>query len=470
MTGRRPNGGSRTILDSHSPIGTSPCERTMAFTGKRLPPVRASTHRMGFCWRLPLLVVLVSFSQCTSFTLATKKLPRRQPNFSFHASKPPAGRPAVATNEVISTVAITKEKLLEQLSADLAELALIRPNLPSADISAPLTIISAGSSYTRLWTNHTWSVHANSPPHKRYLRHVLKWPASSTARMVLPTVCIATAWAALLSVIAKRFNPVVQVLTASGSAATLSYLAAPLALLLTLRANQSMSRLLEARLLWGRMLLHVRGLSSIVKLYLFDQCPHASVFMARHLAVLGWMLKALVRGEAQEYEQEALAIMVRDSRDLSWLSMQPKRTIGIISRVRQAASVALASLPDQHYSSAIHYVVEERLTELELALGGCDRLFTSPIPPTYSRHLSRVIFLWLLLMPMSLICLGLSTAGVSIATAVAAYVLVGLDEVGMEIENAFQLLPLQQLAAATQNAVRDMFVPESGPMPELTAV
>jgi predicted membrane chloride channel (bestrophin family) len=62
--------------------------------------------------------------------------------------------------------------------------------------------------------------------------------------------------------------------------------------------------------------------------------------------------------------------------------------------------------------------------------------------------------------------MNLSVAGVVLPTAVATYVLVGIDEVGMEIENAFRLLPLQQLAAAAQNGVRDQIVPASGPMPE----
>jgi len=36
------------------------------------------------------------------------------------------------------------------------------------------------------------------------------------------------------------------------------------------------------------------------------------------------------------------------------------------------------------------------------------------------------------------------------------------DEVGVEIENAFQLLPLQQLAAAVQNGVRQQFITDGG--------
>jgi predicted membrane chloride channel (bestrophin family) len=190
--------------------------------------------------------------------------------------------------------------------------------------------------------------------------------------------------------------------------------------------------------------------------------------MARHLAALGWILKASVRGESIDLENEVLGTMLsgHTSKDFQWVAAQPKRTVALLSRVRQLAASAMSVLPDTARMSAALLLIEERIAELELCVGGCDRLFTSPIPPTYSRHLSRVMFLWLFLLPMSLAALNLHTLGIMLPTAVATYVLVGIDEVGMEIENAFQLLPLQQLAAAAQNGVRDQIVPASGPMPE----
>eukprot|EP00984_Skeletonema_dohrnii_P018597 scaffold8718_cov110-Skeletonema_dohrnii-CCMP3373.AAC.1 len=65
--------------------------------------------------------------------------------------------------------------------------------------------------------------------------------------------------------------------------------------------------------------------------------------------------------------------------------------------------------------------------------------------------------LWLLLLPISLVTSIGATSTTVITTALSAYVFVGLDEVGMEIENVFQLLPLQQLAAAVQKDVCDQF-------------
>ena len=67
--------------------------------------------------------------------------------------------------------------------------------------------------------------------------------------------------------------------------------------------------------------------------------------------------------------------------------------------------------------------------------------------------------LWLVLLPMSLVfAASLNTLAVAFVVSIGAYVFVGLDEVGMEIENVFRLLPLQQLAAAAQKDAQDQFL------------
>lgn len=211
--------------------------------------------------------------------------------------------------------------------------------------------------------------------------------------------------------------------------------------------------------------LHARNLSSIIKTYVYPINPSAAVLMVRYLAMLGWLLKAQLRAED---DTPVMRLMLNDA-ESEWLSSQPKRSVAVVSRVREICALALShnmasttNGPTMDYS-ATQLVVEEQIRELASVVGICERLFGSPTPPTYTRHLSRVMAMWLLLLPVSLIATSggrLSTVGVSCASTVAAYVFVGLDDVGMEIENVFQLLPLQQLAAATQNDVANPFLSE----------
>jgi len=205
--------------------------------------------------------------------------------------------------------------------------------------------------------------------------------------------------------------------------------------------------------------LHARGLSSILRTYLFPHNPEAAVLAVRHVATIGWLLKAQVRGEEEEEGQlKVLQVMLGDTANYQWMKSQSKRTVALTTRIRQICAAALSSLERSDYSHATHLIIEERIHELETVVGACERLFGSPIPPTYTHHSSRVMTLWALLMPMSLLSAGLSTFGVVFATTVAAGVFIGLDEVGTKIENVFQLMPLQQLAGATQNDVREQFI------------
>lgn len=144
------------------------------------------------------------------------------------------------------------KQLLSDFSKDLVQLSAIRPPDPSADQSAPIALISAGSSYTRLWTPLTWLKHAD-PPHVRYIRHIRRWPLSTSARKILPAVIISAIYSLVMSYIFRHAKIGKYQLNAAtkGAAAALGSLSAPLALLLTLRANASLGRLNEARILWG---------------------------------------------------------------------------------------------------------------------------------------------------------------------------------------------------------------------------
>ena len=216
----------------------------------------------------------------------------------------------------------------------------------------------------------------------------------------------------------------------------------------------------------------------MLRIYLYDRGhPEAAVLAIRYLVALPWMLKSTLRGEGRSRNEEVLKTMFLGdnvepstnamAKEYEWAVSQDKPTVAFANRIRQICAIALLQTgPNKssfHYES-IHLIIEERLRELETVVGGCSRLFTSPIPPMYSRHLSRVMTMWLFLTPMSLIASGLPTTGVALATTASAYVLIGLDEVGMEIEGAFKLLPLQQLCGITQNDVRDAFLDE---MPQI---
>ena len=64
-------------------------------------------------------------------------------------------------------------------------------------------------------------------------------------------------------------------------------------------------------------------------------------------------------------------------------------------------------------------------------MGTCERLITTPIPLSYTRHTSRVMVVWLSALPLGLwsTC-GLATVPLCLTIA---YLLLGIDEIGVQV-------------------------------------
>ena len=80
------------------------------------------------------------------------------------------------------------------------------------------------------------------------------------------------------------------------------------------------------------------------------------------------------------------------------------------------------------------------------ALGATERVLRTPIPTTYTRHTSRFLSLWCLATPFFLYpeC-GFGTVPASIFVS---FVLLGIEDIGVQIEEPFDVLPLWQYCDA----------------------
>ncbi|GMH51408.1 hypothetical protein TrLO_g15965 [Triparma laevis f. longispina] len=290
---------------------------------------------------------------------------------------------------------------------------------------------------TRIWDLQTWARHQNA---NRYWRHLWKWPASTTVRIVFPVVLSFISWAVIFHNIRKRYLP-----NFTFDIAPLSLISSAVALLLTLRTNQSLGRLQEARLAWGRLVLHSRDLSSLLASYIE---PSAAEKCGRHLLLLGWSLKARLRGET---EDDVIRLSL-DEVDANYILTSRRRTVALLRKIRMivAAEVKLGKV-----DRAAHRSILERFHELNACIGVSERLLGSPSPPTYTRHTSRVLLSWLALVPLGLESIRLSLPMICLWTTIVAYVMVGIDEIGVQLEQPFQLLPLNSLSAALMCDVVD---------------
>ena len=84
----------------------------------------------------------------------------------------------------------------------------------------------------------------------------------------------------------------------------------------------------------------------------------------------------------------------------------------------------------------------------------CERLFSSPIPPNMARHGMRSVTLWIAALPIVL-APSMPPLLVALWTASTAYIYLGVDELGAQVEQPFTIMPLWQLCHLAQLNVEE---------------
>jgi len=212
--------------------------------------------------------------------------------------------------------------------------------------------------------------------------------------------------------------------------------------------------------------------------------PHheeLALIVGRYLALFGWSLKGMLRDQDDEALVEAIFRndrKVGDIDEANWLlNCNSKRPVAILCRLRHLCSTLtkentgsshrtirnrFSRYTTKRHESMVSPVVllriEELLYDMETCVGILGRIISSPIPPTYTRHTSRVLVLYLTLLPVALAGIGSSPLSIVLTCIFASYVLVGIDEIGCEIEHPFPLLPMQYLSKQLQNEIVEQIV------------
>lgn len=98
----------------------------------------------------------------------------------------------------------------------------------------------------------------------------------------------------------------------------------------------------------------------------------------------------------------------------------------------------------------MHFVrknaINNNLSIFEDTLGGSERLLSSPVPLFYSRHTARFLASWLLLLPLGLyepFANSWNHAMMIPATAFISVCLFGIEELAIQLEEPFTILPMQ---------------------------
>jgi predicted membrane chloride channel (bestrophin family) len=277
------------------------------------------------------------------------------------------------------------ESSLQQFHKDIQRVR----DLPISSLTTPCWEVSRDSTFTKSWGYEDWERH-QAHSLIRYAKHLTSILVSTTAHNIAPTIAFVASWTIVLFKVTGKFS---LNMSATKFALTLTFIQAPILLLLTLKTNRALDRMLETRKAWGVLSKATRTLAGLIGIHVLALNPKVALLMVRYIAFLGWSLKASFRKNDDDTDMiRALFQEFPEERD--WLISSPsRRPIAIITRLRSLQSILVKDSSQGGVSlpPAILLRMEEVLYDIESSVGICVRVFVSPVPPTYTRHTSRVL-------------------------------------------------------------------------------
>ncbi|RDI99031.1 bestrophin [Dyella solisilvae] len=211
----------------------------------------------------------------------------------------------------------------------------------------------------------------------------------------------------------------------------LTLLGLTLAIFLGFRNTVAYQRWWDGRILWGNLVIATRNLARQTQAFM----PGLPVAERRRLIgdVIGFVhaLRHHLRGTDPDADLRRWL-----SPSVYALAMaSPNRPNTVLGTLSQAyAQSARASGTD----SILLAAMDREIGELSHVLGGCERIRNTPIPFAYILLLHRTVYAYCFILPFCLYGpLGWLTP---IAVGLLAYTFFGLDAIGTQIEDPFDML------------------------------
>ena len=312
-----------------------------------------------------------------------------------------------------------------------------------------------------------WKLHRSS---WRHVRHMGEVPFSGVLwRVAWPNLALLGANGACLTYYNTAVAPAAP-LCCPAEPFTMTTLA--LGLLVTFRTNASYERYAEARALWDEVCCASRDLARLALLWLPADdgrggAPRRDTL--RLVKAFAIALKFHLTDDGNYYEfdsdwaPDAKRIRVAMKAELEEKAELSDDEVG---RLCAAANRPLWAL--QQIGSVVHRALdttnpvdtrvqmelEDHVQRLMVALGHCERIVRTPIPTSYTRHTSRFLVIWLHALPF---VLWPSTDVATVpATLFVAWALLGIEDIGVRLEEPFDVLPLWQYAKLIERSIAQL--------------
>ncbi|WP_431819313.1 bestrophin family protein [Burkholderia sp. F1] len=225
-----------------------------------------------------------------------------------------------------------------------------------------------------------------------------------------------------------------------------------LAIFLAFRNNASFERFKEARHLWGDMLIASRTLTSQMRRYLPDHVDDALRNQTVDLLIaFVYALKHQLRHT--DPAEDLTRILGRAHND----ALAPKcyKPVAMLDEIRGNLTRMLARAPD---AGTTLWMVDEQINRLGNAVGGCERIASTPIPFAYSVLLHRTVYAYCVLLPFGLV--DSTEFFTPLICVFISYTLIALEAIANEVAEPFSTAPnalaLDAMARTIERSVLEL--------------
>mmetsp|Transcript_115493 Transcript_115493/g.182629 ORF Transcript_115493/g.182629 Transcript_115493/m.182629 type:complete len:445 (-) Transcript_115493:224-1558(-) len=228
-----------------------------------------------------------------------------------------------------------------------------------------------------------------------------------------------------------------------------------LGLLLVFRTNTAYFRWNEARTLWGGVVNNCRNVVRQANVFFPGDAASEDLKtqLAGNTALFCKALRNFLRGPSDD------ATFRADLMEFAAAGIIPLKQVDACMAAKNRPMFMLNAMSETVRKANIDVIskqsIDRSISTLVDLTGACERIFKSPVPLVYTRHTSRFLTLFLLLLPF-----GLWKADDSWnhlltipMTDLIAFFLLGIEEIGIQLEEPFSVLPLEALCNGAIAAV-----------------
>eukprot|EP00200_Dunaliella_tertiolecta_P008856 CAMPEP_0202391448 /NCGR_PEP_ID=MMETSP1127-20130417/91840_1 /ASSEMBLY_ACC=CAM_ASM_000462 /TAXON_ID=3047 /ORGANISM="Dunaliella tertiolecta, Strain CCMP1320" /LENGTH=423 /DNA_ID=CAMNT_0048993877 /DNA_START=37 /DNA_END=1309 /DNA_ORIENTATION=+ len=247
-------------------------------------------------------------------------------------------------------------------------------------------------------------------------------------------------------------------------------------LLLVFRTNQSYDRWWEARKVWGTILNRVRDITTQAAVFIPEDEPRLREGIRNWAIAFTRTLEAHLQGKLVERDLKSNLENTLSPYELDMVMNSQHKVVKCCSVLAELALQApINSIGHGDEQPAQGGQVLQRAAELALqapinsierqmlqhnvqvfydTLGMCERIMRTPLPLTYTRHSSRFLFVYINALPFAMYS-AFGWGCIPITIMISA-LLLGIDEIGVQIEEPFGVLPLDAICTRAEIDMRSI--------------